>query len=74
MARLGILVEIEKLNAADPFIDYIIVMGSGEKYHVTVLSTILFEESTIRILLPRKGFTLLRHNQISEIHVSEWDG
>ena len=74
MARLGILVEIEKLNAADPIIDYIIVMGSGEKYHVKVLSTILFEESTIRILWPRKGFTLLRHNQISEIHVSEWDG
>ena len=61
--------ELQRLAQADPFLPFVIVMASGERYEVSEADTLVIGRHVISLFSFRKAWNLLRPNQISEVVV-----
>jgi hypothetical protein len=63
--------ELRKLVRASPFIPFVIVTASGDRYEITDSVQAAVGSSTVGVFLARTGWQLIRKNQITAIHVHE---
>ena len=64
--------EIKKLLERKPFVPFYISLTSGERYEVTERHQLAIGSgSTVALIHPREGITILRKNQIVAVDAPE---
>jgi hypothetical protein len=70
--QIDIKTEILKFVDADPFVPFVIVMTSGDRYEVTDPHAAAIGQHAVIVVPPRgSGHSVLRLNQISSLEALE---
>lgn len=69
--QIGFEEELRKYILATPFIPFDLVTTSGDRYEVTDNIQVAMGANSVGVFLPKRGFQLIRKNQIVAIHVHE---
>ncbi len=63
--------EIVRLLDREPFVPFVVVMASGDRYEVTDPHAVALGQNVLIIVPPRSTHVFMRWNQVSSVEVKE---